>query len=98
MGCRLPDLVRPIRHSGTSRKRAAVIRNRRVPRFGRRRTVSTEGMDLKRPLLLLAVAGSLVACGGDNTNFQRGETNCDAAGEEASNPQDASCEETGTPG
>jgi hypothetical protein len=55
-------------------------------------------MDLKRPLLLLAVAGSLVACGGDNTNFQRGETNCDAAGEEASNPQDASCEETGTPG
>jgi hypothetical protein len=56
------------------------------------------GMDLKRPLLVLALAGSLVACGGDNTNLERGETNCDSAGEEASNPQDASCEETGTPG
>ena len=51
-------------------------------------------MDLKRPLLVLAVAGSLVACG-DNTNLDRGETNCDASGEEASNPQDASCEEEG---
>ena len=51
-------------------------------------------MDLRRPLLLLAVAGSLVACG-DNTDLQRGETNCDAQGEEASNPHDASCEETG---
>ena len=54
-------------------------------------------MDLKRPLLVLALAGSLVACGGDNTNLERGETNCDSAGEEASNPQDASCEQTGTP-
>lgn len=44
-------------------------------------------MDLRRPLLVLA--GSLVACG-DNTDLQRGETNCDAQGEEASNPQDAS--------
>ncbi|WP_155858866.1 hypothetical protein [Candidatus Blastococcus massiliensis] len=52
-------------------------------------------MDLRRPLLLLAVAGSLVACG-DNTDLQRGETNCDAQGEEASNSQDASCEETGS--
>jgi len=54
-------------------------------------------MDLKRPLLVLALACSLVACG-DNTNLDRGETNCDSSGEEASNPQDASCEETGTPG
>ena len=54
-------------------------------------------MDLKRPRLVLALAGSLVACGGDNTNLERGETNCDSAGEEASNPQDASCEQTGTP-
>lgn len=54
-------------------------------------------MDLKRPFLVLALAGSLVACGGDNTDLERGETNCDSAGEEASNPQDASCEETGTP-
>ena len=46
--------------------------------------------------MLLALAGSLVACG-DNTNVDRGETNCDSSGEEASNPQDASCEETGTP-
>jgi hypothetical protein len=51
-------------------------------------------MDLRRPLLLLAVAGSLLACG-DNTDLQRGETNCDSAGEDASNPHDASCEETG---
>jgi hypothetical protein len=52
-------------------------------------------MDLRRPLLLLAVAGSLVACG-DNSDLQRGETNCDSSAEEASNPHDASCEETGT--
>ena len=54
-------------------------------------------MNLRKPLLLLALVGSLVACG-DNTDVQRGETNCDSAGEQASNPQDASCEETGTPG
>ena len=40
----------------------------------------------------------VVATSGDNTNLDRGETNCDEAGQEASNPQDASCEETGTPG
>ena len=51
-------------------------------------------MDLKRPLLVLAVAGSLVGCG-DNTNLDRGETNCDSNGQEASNPQDATCEEEG---
>jgi hypothetical protein len=43
----------------------------------------------------MAVAGSLVACG-DNTDLQRGETNCDSTSEEASNPNDASCQETGT--
>ena len=58
---------------------------------------STGTMDVKRPLLILALAGSLVACG-DNTDLQRGETNCDSSGQQASNPQDASCEETGTPG
>jgi hypothetical protein len=54
-------------------------------------------MDLRRPVLVLALVGSLVACG-DNTDVQRGETNCDSAGEEAANQHDASCEETGTPG
>jgi hypothetical protein len=54
-------------------------------------------MDLKKPLIVLAVLGSLVACG-DNTDVQRGETNCDSAGQEANNPHDASCSETGTPG
>jgi hypothetical protein len=54
-------------------------------------------MDLKRPLVVLALFGSLTACG-DNTDLQRGETNCDSSGEEASNTHDASCEETGTPG
>jgi len=52
-------------------------------------------MDLRKPLVLLAVTGCLVACG-DNTDVQRGETNCDAADQEAANPHDASCAETGT--
>ena len=52
-------------------------------------------MDLRKPLLLLALLGSLVACG-DNTDVQRGETNCDSTSEQAGNPHDASCEETGT--
>ncbi len=51
-------------------------------------------MDLKKPLVCLALVGSLVGCG-DNTNLDRGETNCDSAGQEASNPQDATCEEEG---
>jgi hypothetical protein len=38
--------------------------------------------------------GSLTACG-DNTDFSRGPTNCDASGENASNENDASCQETG---
>lgn len=63
-------------------------------RFGAPPGVSTGGMDLKKPLVLLALAGSLVACG-DNTNLDRGETNCDAQGQEASNEQDESCEEEG---
>ncbi len=50
-------------------------------------------MDVKRFLVGLAAAGFLVACG-DNTNVERGETNCDSA-EQAKNPQDASCEQTG---
>ncbi|TFV52027.1 hypothetical protein [Blastococcus sp. TF02A-35] len=52
-------------------------------------------MDLRKPLLLLALVGSLVACG-DNTDVQRGETNCDSTSDQANNPHDASCEETGS--
>jgi hypothetical protein len=51
-------------------------------------------MDLRKPLLVLALAGSLVACG-DNTDVQRGETNCDSTTGSADDPHDASCEETG---
>jgi uncharacterized lipoprotein YehR (DUF1307 family) len=51
-------------------------------------------MDLRKPLLALLLAGSLVACG-DNTDVQRGETNCDSTEDTANNPNDASCEETG---
>ena len=51
-------------------------------------------MDLRKPLLVLALIGSLTACG-ENTDVQRGETNCDSQGEEAANAHDASCEETG---
>jgi uncharacterized lipoprotein YehR (DUF1307 family) len=51
-------------------------------------------MDLRKPLLALVLAGSLVACG-DNTDVQRGETNCDSSEDAANNPNDASCEETG---
>jgi hypothetical protein len=57
---------------------------------GANRSVSTAS-----PTLLLA--GSLVACGA-NQHPRPGETNCDEAGQEASNPQDAGCQETGTPG
>jgi predicted small lipoprotein YifL len=52
-------------------------------------------MDLRRPLLVLALLASLTACG-DNTDLQRGETNCDSTETSANNPHDASCEETGT--
>jgi hypothetical protein len=52
-------------------------------------------MDLRKPLLVLALVGSLVACG-DNTDVERGETNCDGGSEQDTSAQDASCEETGT--
>jgi hypothetical protein len=52
-------------------------------------------MDVKKPLLVLALIGSLVACG-DNTDVGRGETNCDSSSEDAQNQHDASCEETGS--
>ena len=52
-------------------------------------------MNLRKPLLVLALVGSLVACG-DNTDVVRGETNCDGQSEEDTNANDASCEETGT--
>ncbi len=69
--------------------------DRPVVRFSALRAADIRRMDLKRPVLVLALAGSLVACGGDNTNLDRGETNCDASGQEASNDQDAECEEEG---
>src|SRR3954463_106623 len=75
----------------------AASRNPRPFRFGGRRPVSTEGMDLKRPLLVLALASSLVACGGDNTNLQRGETNCDPAPQTAATPHAAPCPEPPAP-
>jgi hypothetical protein len=53
-------------------------------------------MDLKKPLIVLAVFGSLVACG-DNSDVHRGETDCDSSGQEANNPHDATCAQTGTP-
>ena len=62
--------------------------------FGRRRTAHSPCMDLRKPLLALLLAGSLVACG-DNTDLERGETNCDGTEDTANNPNDASCEETG---
>ena len=64
-------------------------------RFAATDTAQYRGMDVKKPLLVLALLGSLVACG-DNSDLQRGETNCDSSAEDASNPHDASCEETGT--
>ena len=51
-------------------------------------------MDPRKPLVALLLAASLVACG-DNTDVQRGETNCDSSADGANNPNDASCEETG---
>jgi hypothetical protein len=71
-----------------------------APSLGRFRFVTPSraqyrGMDLKKPLVLLAVIGSLVACG-DNTDVQRGETNCDSSSTDANNAHDASCQETGS--
>ena len=85
-------------HSAAALRAPAWVR----PRAGR--PVSTVGavltdgpMDLRKPVLILAVLGSLVACG-DNTDVQRGETNCDSSGHDAANSHDAGCQETGTPG
>lgn len=50
-------------------------------------------MDLRRSPRVFLVAGSLVACG-DDTDLERGETNCDEAGH-AANEHDAECEEEG---
>jgi len=54
-----------------------------------------KAVDLRKPLVILAVVGSLVACG-DNSDVQRGETDCDSSGQDANNAHDASCQETGT--
>lgn len=56
-------------------------------------------MHLRKPVLAqaLALARSLAACG-DDPDLQRGETTCDTGGREAADSQDASCEETRTPG
>jgi hypothetical protein len=62
--------------------------------FGTTSAAHTPCMDLRRPLLVLALVGSLTACG-DNTDVQRGETNCDSTATSANNPHDASCDETG---
>jgi hypothetical protein len=51
-------------------------------------------MDVKKPFLVLALVGSLVACG-DNTDVQRGETGCDTSSEDTQGSHE-DCEETGT--
>ncbi|WP_222192839.1 hypothetical protein [Modestobacter italicus] len=53
-------------------------------------------MRLKRTLVALLIAGSaaLTGCGGDNTDLQRGETDCDGGN---NNSHDENCEQTGTP-
>jgi hypothetical protein len=51
-------------------------------------------MVLRKLCLALVAAASLAACG-DNTDVQRGETNCDSSADTANNPNDAACEETG---
>ncbi len=55
-------------------------------------------VNIKRSVLVLALVGSLtgpLAACGDNTNVERGQTNCDEQGQQANNPQDASCKKTG---
>ncbi|MCW2741756.1 MAG: hypothetical protein JWR45_2178 [Blastococcus sp.] len=84
---RLP-LVHQPSHGGSGTRPAV--------RFRARRVADTPHMDLKKPLIVLALLGSLVACG-DNTNVDRGETNCDSSGQQANNAHDASCQQTGTP-
>jgi hypothetical protein len=52
-------------------------------------------MHLTRTLVAVVIAGTtaLTGCGGENTDLERGETNCDGG----SNSQDEDCAETGTP-
>ncbi|MGY1682074.1 hypothetical protein [Geodermatophilus sp. SYSU D01176] len=54
-------------------------------------------MDLKRPLVVLALAAALAGCGGgtetgDNTDLDRGTTECGAA--EAGATDEELCEDT----
>ncbi|MGY5882373.1 hypothetical protein [Modestobacter lacusdianchii] len=53
-------------------------------------------MRLKRTLVALVIAGStaLTGCAGENTDLQRGETDCDGGN---NNSHDESCDQTGTP-
>ena len=48
-------------------------------------------MDLKRPLVVLAVVGALTACGA-NTDLDRGEGECNAA--EAGSTDEELCQDT----
>ena len=64
------------------------------------RTGFTEGaaghaavMDLKRPLVVLAIAGALTGCG-SNTDLDRGEGECNAA--EAGASEQQLCEDAET--
>ena len=56
-------------------------------------------MRLKKTLVALAIAGStaltggLTGCGGDNTDLQRGETDCDAG----QSTHDENCEKDSMP-
>ena len=52
-------------------------------------------MRLKTTLVALAIAGStaLTGCGGDNTDLQRGETDCDAG----QSTHDENCEKESLP-
>ena len=79
--------------NGTPIDGPAAVRNDGI-RLGPVAAVQYRGMNVRKPLLVLALAGSLVACG-DNTDLQRGETNCDSSQQAANNPHDASCQETG---
>ena len=53
-----------------------------VPGLPARPPAQNDGMDLKRPLVLLALVGSLVACG-DNTDAGRGTTESGTAEDSA---------------
>jgi len=69
------------------------------PAGGLRLTAAPRGqcgcMHLKRTLAAVMIAGAaaLTGCAGENTDLERGETNCDGG----TNSQDEDCAETGTP-